>query len=341
MNDEAKHLIDSISKISDNVKKELKPLIQKLAKNIADNINHPEIKNLATQEGIEDPEEKDVATIMEKLRKKYMWSFAHSTMYSHIQEEYKRAQVKEYSQPERIDAILKDNDRREELKQKIKEFERKNTPSKDIISKARIPDMENYSWECHVAEELAMIAIKMETEHKKKHDNELCKDYAKRAKMIRDSRFATDRNSYEAIVVAAATTQSLKNAIKGEWEFKTLWEILDDMDKCRECIQDNCRSESCTHECHRVVRPMTTKGLKYAIKTNDDLKRLDKEIHRLQEMDNDICRIGKILLENPKAKALMDKASIKRLMYSHIEKDECLQCDMFLEKNPGFLDSDR
>jgi hypothetical protein len=30
---------------------------------------------------------------------------------------------------------------------------------------------------------------------------------------------------------------------------------------------------------------------------------------------------------------------IKKLMYSHVEKDECLQCDMFLEKNPKFFDT--
>jgi len=38
MNEEAKDLIDRISSISDNVKKDLKPLIQQLAKNIGDNI---------------------------------------------------------------------------------------------------------------------------------------------------------------------------------------------------------------------------------------------------------------------------------------------------------------
>ena len=47
MNEEAKDLIDKISSISDNVKKHLKPLIQELAKNIGDNINKAEIKNLA------------------------------------------------------------------------------------------------------------------------------------------------------------------------------------------------------------------------------------------------------------------------------------------------------
>ena len=76
MNEEAKQLIDRISSISDNVKKDLKPLVQKLAKNIGDNIDKAEIKNLAALEGIKDPEIKDVASIMNRLRKKYEWSLA-------------------------------------------------------------------------------------------------------------------------------------------------------------------------------------------------------------------------------------------------------------------------
>ena len=95
------------------------------------------------------------------------------------------------------------------------------------------------------------------------------------------------------------------------------------------------------HECHRVVRPMTTKGLKYAIKTNEDLKSLDQQVKRLQQIDNDICRIGKMLLENPKTKKLLGNVEIKKLIYSHIEKEECLQCDLFLEKNPKFFDENK
>jgi len=173
-----------------------------------------------------------------------------------------------------------------------------------------------------------------------KHEDKLCKEYAKRAKMVRDSRFATDSNSYDAIILACNSTQSLKNAISGEWEFKTIWEVKDDEDKCRECIKDQCRAEKCNHECHRVIRPMTTKGLKYAIKTNEDLNNLDQQVKRLMTLNNDICKIGKMLLENPKTKKLLGKVEIKKLMYSHIEKDDCLQCDLFLEKNPKFFDKE-
>ena len=347
MNEEAKDLIDKISSISDNVKKHLKPLIQNLAKNIGDNINKAEIKNLAGLEGIKDPEIKDVASILERLRKKYEWSFGKTTLYSYVQNEYKDGKVQEYTQPVRVnDNYIETHI--DELKDKIRDYEKKNTPAKDIITKARLQDVEKYeSWNCHMAGELAQLAIKMENEHNAKddkrnhlcqHEDKLCKDYSKKIKMVRDSRFATDANSYDAILLGANSTQSLKNSISGEWEFKTVWEVKNDEDDCRECIHENCRHEKCKHECHRVVRPMTTKGLKYAIKTNEDLKELDKRIKYLVEVDNDICRMGKMLLQNPKSKKQLGVAAIKRLMYAHIEKEECTQCDLFLTKNVTFLD---
>ena len=338
LNEDARDLIDQISSISDSVKKDLKPLVQKLAKNIADNINSAEIVNMAKIEGINNPDIKDVARILNRLRKKHYWSFGKTSLYSYIPTEYKDSETgKEYEKPVRVnDKYIETHI--DELKDKIKNYERKNTPAKDIITKARISDMEKYTWKCHTAEELAMLAIKMENEHEEKHEDKLCKDYSKKVKMVRDSRFATDANSYDAILLGANSTQSLKNSISGEWEFKTVWEVKEDEDKCRECIHENCRHEKCKHECHRIVRPMTTKGLKYAIKTNEDLKELDKRIKYLVEVDNDICRMGKMLLQNPKTKKQLGIPAIKRLIYAHIEKEECMQCDMFLQKNPMFLD---
>ena len=341
MNVEAKDLIDKISKISDSVKKDIKPLVQQLAKNIGDNIKHPEIINMAHAEGIKDPQLTDVTRILNRLRKKYQWSFGMTALYSYVQKEYKTVHMEnqpEYESPVRIESILKDPERLAALEEKIKEHKRQGVPAKDIITKARVEDMEKYTWKCHTAEELAMLAIKMENEHEEKHEDKLCKDYSKKVKMVRDSRFATDANSYDAILLGANSTQSLKNSISGEWEFKTVWEVKNDEDDCRECIHENCRHDKCKHECHRVVRPMTTKGLKYAIKTNEDLKELDKRIKYLVEVDNDICRMGKMLLQNPKSKKQLGVAAIKRLMYAHIEKEECTQCDLFLSKNVTFLD---
>ena len=337
MNVEAKDLIDRISKISDSVKKEIKPLVQKLAKNIATNINHPEIQNLCAAENIKDPQLTDVARILNRLRKKYNWSFGKTALYAYVQVEYKSTDVEEHSQPVRVnDNYIESHI--EELEEKIKAIKNKDKPAKDIITKARLDDVEKYTWDCHIAEELALLAIKMEHEHEK-HEDKLCKEYAKKARMVRDSRFATDSNSYDAIILACNSTQSLKNAISGEWEFKTLWEVLADMEKCRECIKENCKKEKCNHECHRVVRPMTTKGLKYAIKTNDDLTELDKEVKKLMVYGDDICPMGKRLLRNPKTLKMLGKVEIEKLIYKHIEKQDCLECDLFLEKSPKFFEN--
>src|SRR5210317_1131397 len=128
MNEEAKQLIDRISSISDNVKKDLKPLVQQLAKNIGDNIDKAEIKNLAALEGIKDPEIKDVASIMNRLRKKYEWSFGKTALYSYIQKDYMDSKVKEYEKPVRVnDNYIESHI--DELKEKIREYERKNTPA--------------------------------------------------------------------------------------------------------------------------------------------------------------------------------------------------------------------
>ena len=85
MDSEAKDLIDRISAISDSVKKDLKPLVQKLASNIAKNIKSPEIVNMAKLEGVNDPTEKDVARILNRLREKYNWTFSKTSLYSYIQ----------------------------------------------------------------------------------------------------------------------------------------------------------------------------------------------------------------------------------------------------------------
>lgn len=366
MNEEANIIIDKISKISNGIKSEIKPLIIKLSRNIAQNIDHPEIKVMAKNLGIEEPKLTDIARIMNRIREKQRWAFGQTAMYDYIEPKFKDGKkdvlgnnnvvrLTDNKIEELVESYIADNV--DIVDEQIKALKKLSTPAKDIITKARKEDMEQYTWKCHLANELALLAIKMENEHcavskrevidgkvipggqpLHQHDDKLCKEYAKRTKLVRDSRFATDINSYEAIIVACNTTDSLKHAIAGEWEFKTVWEIRKDEAECRECIKERCEAEKCTHECHRVVRPMTTKGLKYAIKTNEDLKNLDKRIKMLTEVENDICRLGKILIENPKTKNKLGPTEIKKLMYNHVDREECLQCDLFLEKNPDFFE---
>lgn len=334
---ERQKIIDSISSISDNMNGKLRPLIEKLAENIAKSIDKPDIINMAKIEGINNPVLTDVASIMNRLRKRYNWAFGKTALYTYCPEQYKKSDAGQYTQPVRLtDTYIEEH--YDELKEQLKNIRDRHMPAKDIISKAHIEDMEKYTWSCWFAQELAYMAIKMERDHVEKHDDSLCKEYAKRGKTTRDSRFATDMNSYEAIILAMNSSQSLKNAIAGEWEFKTLWEILEDMDKCRECVDiTQCKHENCKHECHRVVRQMTTKGLKYAIKTNEKLREWDSQVKRLVEVQNNLCRIGKIILENPKTKKLLGEATQRRVINAHIERDDCYQCDIFLEKNPVFF----
>jgi len=82
---------------------------------------------------------------------------------------------------------------------------------------------------------------------------------------------------------------------------------------------------------------MTTKGLKYAIKTNDKLRDWDSQCKRLVELKNDLCRVGKIILDNPKTKKLLGETEMRRMINAHIERDDCIQCDVFLEKNGDFF----
>jgi len=329
-------IIDKLSKISQSVSSDIEPLVKKLAENIAKNLHKEEVRIMAKTEGIDNPTPKDVAVIVNRLRKKYNWAFGSTALYQYIQPEYKNARPDaKYSNTIRLNQnYVKEH--YDEIKEMLKEA--RVHPAKDIISKTKIDDMERYTWKCWFAQELAMLAIKLEHEHVEKHDDKLCKEYSVRAKTTRDSRFATDMNSYEAIILAINTAQSLKNALAGEWEFKTLWEIMDDMEKCKECLgYQQCKRDKCKHECHRVVRPMTTKGLKYAIKTNDTLHEWDKQVKRLIELKNDLCRIGKIILDNPKTKKLLGETEMRKMINAHIERDECIQCDIFLEKNPSFF----
>jgi len=337
LDSESQEIIDKISNISEHLSHELKPLIQKLADSIAKNLNREEIKNMAALEGIENPQKTDIAIIINRLREKYNWTFGKTTLYTYIQNEYKNTVIEKYSQPVRVNDLYLENNF-DELWPKLKEIHKKRMPSKDIISKSKIDEMQRYDWKCWFAQELAFLAIKMEQEHDEKHDDTLCKEYAKRGRTTRDSRFATDINSYEAIILAMNSAQSLKNAIAGEWEFKTFWEILEDMGNCKECRGlEQCKHEKCKCQCHRVIRPMTTKGLKYAIKTDEKLQEWDKRVKGLVAIQNDLCRIGKIILDNPKTKKLLGENEMRKLINAHIERDECLQCDLFLEKNPQFF----
>jgi len=226
-----------------------------------------------------------------------------------------------------------------EIKERIKKMERgEDYKSRDIKIKEKTEELENYDWKCYIAQELAKLSIKLEKNHDK-HDASLCAKFAKRVKTARDARFATDLQSYEAIVVACGSFKSLNNVAEGEWEFKEFWTIYDDMKNCKECLSlEDCAARKCKHICHKVVKPMTTKGLKYAIKTNEWLSDLDKQMKKIMDNNNDLCAIAKILFENPKTDKYLNEQDKKIILANHIEKTDCFQCQDFLEEHPGFFE---
>jgi len=332
-------LIEQFNLLEKDAVKDKKQIILDLSKNLDKSLKQkrPDIMNQLQILSLE-PDVRSISTLIKRIRDKNNWSVSDKWIELVLPAHYKRETKPSTTQAEAVylsDNYLKEN--ADIILSRIKDVTK--GPAKDIKVKERIKDVEEYDWACHFAQELVKLAINMEKEHEGKHDKSLCSEYAKRAKSTRDRRFATSINNYEAIIIGVHASTSLKNAIAGEWEFLTRWDIQDNEIKCTECLgHAQCEKEKCGCVCHRVIKPMTTKGLKYAIKTNEYLKDWDKQIQRLTLLNNDICRIGKVLLEYKKTEEFLDLRDKKKLIFNHIERDECLQCEIFLEKHPKFFE---
>lgn len=294
----------------------------------------------AQLQGKEEITPRDICNFICKLKEKNFSSISTSWIYKCLPNKFKKEKVAEHLVKSmdisdgNLYAILP------EIKERIKRIERgEDYRSQDIKIKEKVDELEKYDWDCWLAQELAKLAIKMESEHKSKpHDENLCRKYSKHVKTARDARFATTLSNYEAIVVACSSFKSLADVAEGEWEFLSLWEVLDNMRKCRECKDMNdCASRKCNHICHKIVKPMTTKGLKYAIKTNPDLKELQEEMNRLMEEKSDLCSIAKILFKNKKTDKFMNMNDKKNILARHIEKTDCFSCQDFLNEHPNFF----
>ena len=336
---QAEDIINEIKSLSNEIKPVIKVKILELAYVYEEALkeNNPvimnKIKNVKERNTNEDPSIKDIALLMNKLREDNFKMISQAWLYRTLPEKYKRTQKKDEVRIDEISDkelyIMKDD-----LLRRIKNMDR--GPAQDIKVKETKEDIERYNFECFVAGELAKLAIKMEKDHKEKHDPELCSKISKHVKSARDSRFATPMMEYEALIVA-----SLANVVQGEFGFKTRWEIEEDEHNCRECRDKiECAATKCKCPCHAVVKKMTTKGLKFAINSNKYLKELDERMKKIMNEDwSDICPFGKILLKNPKINRYMKNNSKKKIIASHIEKDDCVQCESFLEDNPNFFDT--
>lgn len=343
---EAEKLIDEIKHYSKDLKPLMKTKIIELAKMYEQAINEKtpsviiKIKNIKKYRTNEPINAKDIALLLNKLRDDNFEVVSKSWIYEILPEKYKHEQEKVEKKGLKLEEITEKDLylHKDDLLRRIKDMDR--GPAQDIKVKETKEDIERYNFECFMAGELAKLAIKMEKEHKEKHDPKLCTKVSKHIKSARDSRFATTQMEYEALIVACNSTTSLAHVVEGEYGFKQRWEIEEDEHNCRDCRDKiECAATKCNCTCHDVVKKMTTKGLKFAINTNKTLKELDDRMKQIMNEDwSNLCPFATILLKNPKINKYMKGNSKKKIISSHIEKDDCNQCEFFLEDNPHFFD---
>ena len=342
----AEKLIADIKHYSNDNKLIIKTRILELAKMYEDAIKDQvpsvmvKIKNVKKYRTDEPITAKDIALLLDKLRDEHFETVSKAWIYRILPDKYKHEREKVEKKGLNLDDITPKELylHKDEIMRKIKDMER--GPAQDIKVKESREDIEKYNFKCFVAGELAKLAIKMEKEHDEKHDPKLCTKISKHVKSARDSRFATPLMEYEALIVACNSTTSLANVVQGEYGFKTRWEIAEDEKNCRNCLDKiECAATKCKCPCHDVVKKMTTKGLKFAINTNEHLKELDERMKQIMNEDwSDLCPFAKILLKNPKIDKYMKNSSKKKNIAAHIEKDDCNQCDFFLQDHPNFFD---
>lgn len=339
-------IVRELKDISDHTNKAVRPKIQELARHLELGITekNPEILSkcraalISHRERPDIIEVKHVSVLIKKMREEYFPNISGRTIELALDSKYKLVEKqstltgttsRKIDVSEITDTQLMEN--KDELKERIRRIE--SGPAKDIKVKVSKKSIEEYDWKSPLAYELAKLAIKMENEYATQ-DHAVIKKVAKHVRTARDGRFATPLQNYEAMIVACNSTKSLDEVVEGEWEFKTRWEIYDDENHCKDCKDRlvDCYTKRCNHICHKVVKPMTTKGLKYAIKTDEFLKNLqDKMAFIMSDSWKDACEFGKILLKNPEQNKRLNTFDKKIILSAHIRKDKCDQCEQYLK----------
>ena len=109
---------------------------------------------------------------------------------------------------------------------------------------------------------------------------------------------------------------------------------------CNECYCAGEPHAKCNCHCHRTTQEMTTKGLKWAVKHNKRLGEFDESMKRIADMDReDICPAMKTLFTNPNMDKHMSHDDKMNILTRHIEKEQCIRCEMFLESHPTFFEA--
>jgi len=230
------------------------------------------------------------------------------------------------------DNYIKDNSN--ELLDRIKQLTK--PPAPDIKIKVKKDSIDLQGWSRKTSLELVELAKKVDEDEE--FSDELDDEIAERVRMVRDGRFATTWSRYEGIIAATNMTKSLTHAIAEEQRALTRIEIIHNEDSCSECYCDGEPKDKCTCHCHRTIQKMTTKGLKWAIKHNKRLGEFDETMRRLGDTDyDDICPFIKRMFTNPNMDKHLSRDNKMDILSNHIEKEQCIRCEMFLDKHPDFF----
>jgi len=281
---------------------------------------------------------KSIVRLICWIRDKNNLSFSDEWIRKSLSKKYKddrgRTVTQESPTVRLSDNYIKEN--AEQLADRIKQLTK--PPAPDIKIKVKKESIDMQGWTKKTALEMVELAKKIDEDEKL--TSELDDEIAERLRMVRDGRFATTWARYEGIIAATNMTKSLTHAIAEEQRALTRSEIIHNEDSCSECFCDGFPKDKCSCHCHRTIQKMTTKGLKWAIKHNKRLGEFDETMKRLGDTDrDDICPFIKRMFTNPNMDKHLSKDNKMDILTNHIEKEQCIRCEMFLDKHPGFFNT--
>ncbi len=342
-------IIGDIKKIENVEKVVLKELVLELATHLEQGIieKRPEViaklntilaKDSIRVRGKDGITVSMVSLLIKKIKNDNFPSLSLSWIEKVLPDKYKEVRVHEIVEKMILPEEISDGNLLQmagELKKRIRKIQNLG-PAKEIKVKQNQEDLEEFVWSCPMAHELVKLAIKSENEHELEHSQDYCEKSAHQIRMTRDKRFTTTFSRYHAIVVQAEHTRSLANLAGAEVEVLSRWQVADNEANCRECLDmSSCRASKCNHGCHQFKKKLTTKGINWAMRENEELKTLKNSMERLSIDSNDMCEMMRLIFINNNIK--MTQGDKKTIMATHMKVDDCHQCVGYEMNNPNFF----
>lgn len=342
-------IIGEIKKIENVEKVVLKELILELASHLEKGITEqrPEViaklksilaKDSVRVRGKDEITVSMVSLLIKKIKNENFPSISLSWIEKVLPDEYKEIRVHVAVEKMILPEDISDGNLLQmagELKKRMRQIQNLG-PAKEIKVKQNQDDLEEFVWGCPMAHELVKLAIKCENEHSLEHSQDYCEKSAHQIRMTRDKRFTTTFSRYHAIVVQAEHSRSLANLAGAEVEVLSRWQVADNEFNCRECLDiSSCRASKCNHGCHEFKKKMTTKGINWAMRENQELVTLKNNMHRLSIDSDDMCEMMRMIFINNNIK--MTQGDKKSIMANHMKIDKCDQCVYYEMNNPNFF----